>query len=77
MPNLDLEPHQYSDRDPKTGKWKRPISKRAARNWFAFAAVFLVALFFARTSSASEFGLTAMVAFFAGVFAQQWLRDLY
>jgi len=74
---IDLEPHEFADRDPKSGKWRRPLSKKAARNWTLYAVIFLGVLFFTRTDSATEFGLVAMVAFFCGVFAQQWLRDVY
>lgn len=77
MPDIDLELHEYADRDPKSGKWRRPLSKRAARNWFLFAAAFLVVLFIVRSGTATEFALVSMVAFFGGVFAQQWLKDLY
>lgn len=79
MPEIDLEPHEYADRDPKSGKWRRPLSKRVAKWWCLFALALLGVAFVARDTGRSDvtFGLTAMFAFFAGVFAQQWLRDLY
>lgn len=81
VPDIDLEPHEYADRDPKSGKWRRPLSKRAAKWWFVFCAVFLGVATLPYLGGApitwSSLGLTAFLAFFAGVFAQQWLRDIY
>lgn len=79
MPEIDLEPHEYADRDPKTGKWRRPQSKRAAKWWF-FACMCIVAfcLWHARdVDSLTAASVTGMFAFFAAVFASNWLRDLY
>lgn len=79
MPDIDLEPHEFADRDSRTGKWRRPLSKRAARNWFFASLVPLI--FLGATASQgsplSLYGCTLMFAFFSGVFAQQWLKDLY
>jgi len=79
LPNIDLEPHQYADRDPKSGKWRRPLSKKAARNWTAFCVLCLTFIF-SRVNELTPdiaFGLGILFAGGAGVFAQQWLRDLY
>lgn len=77
MPDIDLDPHEYADRDPKSGKWRRPQSKRAAKWWFVAAVVFLGVLAFHPAGTPEGFWLTAMIAFFAGIFASNWLRDVY
>lgn len=79
MPDIDLEPHEFGERDRRTGKSKRPMSKRAARNWFLFATAILAFIWWNadELSATTLFGITAMIAFFAGVFAAEWLRDWY
>ena len=80
MPDpIDLERSDYADRDPKTGKWRRPLSKKTARNWSMVAAAILAFFWWhvSELTPGTAFGVGVMFAFFAGIFAQQWLKDLY
>jgi len=79
MPDIDLEPHEFADRDPQSGKWRRPISKKAARNWFlaALAPLIFIGVNANQLQPSTLFGCATMFAFCAGVFAAYWLRDLY
>lgn len=79
MRQIDLKPHEYADRDPKTGKWRRPQSKRAAKWWFLICVAALgFCLWHARdVDPLTEAACCAMFAFFAGIFASNWLRDFY
>lgn len=77
--DIELERSDYADRDPKSGKWRRPLSKKAARNWTVFCVACLTFIFFRVNELTPDisFGLGVLFAAGAGVFAQQWLRDVY
>lgn len=79
MPDLDLEPHQYAKRDPRTGKMVREFSPKWARNWFFLCAVALIWCFWycGQGSPQLSFGVTAFWAFLAGGFAGHWLKNIY
>jgi hypothetical protein len=79
MPDLDLEPHEYAKRDPHSGRMVRAPSKRFARNLTIISALILAFVFWHRNEVEpwTLFGVTAMFAFFAGIFAANWLKDIY
>lgn len=79
MPDLDLEPHQYAERDPKTGTLVREIPPRRALLFMFVAIGVLVYIFISRDqlTSGTLFGITALFAAIAGVFFAQWLRDVH
>lgn len=76
--HLDLEPHEYSRRDPRTGKMVRDFPKKWARNWlFICVAVLAWDFFNPGTSWQLGFAFTVFWAFIAGAMAQHWLKDVY
>lgn len=80
MPELDLEPHEYSRPDPRTGKMVRDFSPKWARNWFLFCVALLIWVFWNKDGFHSVglvFGLAAFWAFLGGAFFHHWLKDRY
>lgn len=79
MPNIEIEPHEYSRRDPRTGKMVRDFSPKYMRNLTIVAAVMLFAIFWTRDAGSRDtlFGITAFVAFCGGVTAAAWLKNIY
>lgn len=80
MPNIDLGPDKYTRKDPRTGKMVRDFSPRYMRNLFFVMIGVLAVMFWQRdqiTNSAVFFGAIAAFAFCAGVFAANWLKNIY
>lgn len=79
MPDLNLEPHEYAHRDPRTGKMVRDFSPRWARNWLIVAVSILGFIYWHRAEVTPDilFGVTAGFAFCAGIFFANWLKNVY
>jgi hypothetical protein len=79
MPNIELEPHQYARRDPRTGKMVRDFSPKYMRNLTILAAAMLSIIWWWRedVTATNLFGITAFVAFCGGVTAAAWLKNIY
>lgn len=79
MKRIDLDPHQYADVDRRTGKVKRRISKRFARNYGVGCLIVMGVIFWHRDdlSAGTLFGTTALFSVVAGIMLANWLFDLY
>jgi len=80
MPDpIDLGPHEYSRFDKRSGKMVRDYSPKFMRNMTFLAIAMLVWAFWYRhdVSVDNLFGFTAMIAFFGGITAANWLKNLY
>lgn len=81
MPDIDLEPGDYTERKPKGWRWKLPWSHeddvKLPLVMFCVAAVALVAVFVTRNDGSREtlFGVTALFSFVGGIMFMLWQRD--
>lgn len=79
MPDIDLERSDYARRDPRTGKMVREPSKKSSRNLTIGCVLILAFIFWTRDAGSREslFGVSVLFAFCAGIFASNWLKDIY
>ena len=79
MPQIDLEPNEYSRQDHRTGKMVRDYSPKFMRNMTVVAIVLLGYAFWHRHEVDVDdlFAFTAMMAFFGGITAANWLKNIY
>lgn len=79
MADIELERHQYADRDPRTGKWRRPLSKKAARGWFIASLIPISYVCWNATAlqPMTLFWGTLVSTAIATIFLSAWLRDVY
>ena len=78
-PEIDLGSHQYSWRDKRTGKMVRDIDPKLARIWCGVALAMMAWVFWNRSGFSNDtlFGLAAFTGLLVGIFAANWLRNIY
>jgi hypothetical protein len=79
MPDIDLDPHEFGERDPTTGRLRKPMSAKWHRNWFFVSLVPLAVIFWHRDEldNGTLFAATAMFALLAGLGLFGWVKDIY
>ena len=78
-PEIDLGSHQYSWRDKRTGKMVRDLSPRFSRNWMIVSLFLMGYVFWNRGQVSPDllFGAAAFTGLLVGIFAANWLRNIY
>lgn len=80
MPDdIDLKTHEYTRKDPRTGKMVRDFSPKYMRNMTILALLMLGFIWWHRKEVDVDtlYGITAFVAFCGGVMAANWLKNIY
>jgi len=80
MPDpIDLGPHEYSRFDKRSGKMVRDYSPKFMRNMTFVAIGLLAFIFFTRDTGTRDmlFAETGLFAFFGGITAANWLKNIY
>jgi len=79
MPDLDLDPHEYAERDPSTGRLKREMSPRWFAGWMCVGLVMLGWAWWNRDAISTDalFGFVVVVSIPTGMCLFGMLKDIY